>query len=93
MKPYIDEVQFDLFEGKKHYRTFLNDVSNDELVWHRDKKNREVFIIESKKWEFQMDNELPFEMKPGHLLEIEKETYHRLHKGNGELIIEIEEHE
>ena len=38
MKPYIDEVQFDLFEGKKHYRTFLDDVENNELVWHRDKR-------------------------------------------------------
>ena len=88
-KPYED--QLNLF-NKKFTRTFY-DAESDELIWHRDKKNRTVNVIKSDGWKLQMDNELPFEMKPGHLLEIEKETYHRLHKGKGELIIEIEEHD
>jgi len=73
-------------------RTF-DDVDSQELIWHRDYKNRTVRVIKSNGWKLQMDNELPFEMKPGHLLEIEKLTYHRLHKGEGELIVEIEEHD
>ena len=88
--PYAD--QLNLF-SKRITRIFDEETINDELVWHRDKKDRTIFVISGVNWKFQRDNELPFEMKPGHLLEIEKETYHRLHKGNGELIIEIEEHE
>jgi hypothetical protein len=88
-KPYED--QLNLFD-KKFVRTFF-DVESEELIWHRDAKNRTVKVLKSDGWKFQMDNELPFEMKSGHLLEIEKETYHRLHKGVGELIIEIEEHD
>ena len=89
VKPYED--QLNLFD-KKFVRTFHN-VKSDEMVWHRDAKNRTVRVLQSDGWKLQMDNELPFEMKSGHLLEIEKETYHRLHKGNGELILEIEEHD
>ena len=88
-KPYED--QLNLFD-KKFVRTFYN-AESDELIWHRDAKNRTVKVLKSDGWRFQMDNELPMELKPGHLLEIEKETYHRLHKGVGELILEIEEHD
>ena len=93
MKPYIDEVQFDLFEGKKHYRTFLNDVSNDELVWHRDKKDRTIRVVESKDWKLQIDNELPIPLLMGQKYEIKKEVYHRIHKGKGKLVIEIKEND
>ena len=88
-KPYTD--QLNLFD-KSFVRTF-DDVESEELIWHRDAKNRTVKVLKSDGWKFQIDNELPFEIKPGHLLEIEKETYHRLHKGVGELILEIEEHD
>jgi len=89
VKPYED--QLNLFDAK-FVRTFYN-AESEELIWHRDAKNRTIKVLKSDGWKLQMDNELPFEMKSGHLLEIKKETYHRLHKGNGELIIEIEEHE
>ena len=53
MKPYIDEIQYDLFEGRKHLRTFDN-VDSDELIWHRDEKNRTIKVIESKDWKLQI---------------------------------------
>jgi len=92
MKPYIDEIQYDLFEGRKHLRTFEN-VDSDELVWHRDKKDRTIKVIESNNWKLQMDNELPIPLLMGQEYEIKKEVYHRVHKGRGKLVIEIKEDE
>ena len=37
MNPY-QEIQ----QGEIIVRTFKNDVQDDELVWHRDKEDREV---------------------------------------------------
>ena len=93
MKPYIDDIQFDLFDGKKHIRTFDNNVDSDELVWHRDKKNRTVRVIRCKDWKIQFDNELPNIMDEGDIIKIKKEVYHRLHRGKGKLVLEIKENE
>jgi hypothetical protein len=38
-----------------------------------------------------MDNELPMELKEGMKLEIPKETFHRIGKGNTKLVIKIKE--
>ena len=93
MKPYIDDIQFDLFDGKKHIRTFDNNVDSDELVWHRDEKNRTIKVIESNDWKLQMDNELPIPLLMGQEYEIKKLVYHRVHKGKGKLVIEIKEND
>lgn len=86
MRP--DETRGNMFQ-----RVFNQDVAEDELVWHRDKKDRTIKVISGVNWKFQHDNELPFVMKVGDVLEIKKENYHRIHKGEGKLILEIEEHE
>jgi quercetin dioxygenase-like cupin family protein len=75
----------------KFKRVFSSDVSEKELVWHMDKENRIVEVLEDTDWYFQMDNELPIEMKRGDVLEIKKNTYHRVIKGNGDLVIKITE--
>lgn len=72
-------------------REFDTHIPNEELVWHRDKKNRVVEVIEGSGWKFQMDNGLPIELKEGMVLEIPKETYHRIGKGNTKLVIKIKE--
>ena len=74
-------------------RVFNSDCKDDDLVWHRDKKDRTIKVISGVNWKFQHDNELPFVMKIGDKIKINKETYHRIHKGQGKLIIEIEEHD
>jgi hypothetical protein len=38
-----------------------------------------------------MDNELPIELKEGMKLQIPKETFHRLGRGNTKLVIKIKE--
>ena len=44
-------------------------------------------------WKLQCDNELPIELELGRNYYIKKEEFHRLHKGNGELKLEIKEYD
>ena len=85
MKPYQE-----ILTPGYIYRKFTQNISEEELVWHRDKNDREVEILEPTDWMFQFDNELPQTLK-GKLL-IPKETYHRLIKGTGYLNIRIKEY-
>jgi len=68
-------------------RTFSQDIDEEELVWHRDREDREVIILEETDWQFQFDNELPQVLK--NTIFIPKNTYHRLIKGTGELNVHI----
>jgi hypothetical protein len=68
-------------------REFSKDVNSDELIWHRDKEDRIVEVIQNNNWMFQMDNELP-KILEGKLF-IPKETYHRVIKGDGDLVVKI----
>ena len=81
------------YSNKGNIRTFSKDVDPMELVWHQDKEDRNVEVLEGEGWQFQKDNELPFVMKVGDTINIEKMTYHRIHKGQDKLVIEIQEHE
>ena len=72
-------------------RVFSESVSEEDLVWHRDKADRVVTVLEGAGWKFQRDNELPFELHPGDKFFIEALEYHRIIKGNKELKIKIEE--
>jgi uncharacterized protein (DUF2344 family) len=78
--------------NNKFKRVFSSDVPERELVWHMDKENRIVEVLEDSEWLFQMDNELPISLKKGVKLEIPKETFHRVIKGSGGLKILIEEY-
>lgn len=75
----------------KFKRVFSSDVPEEELVWHRDKENRIVEVIEESDWYFQMDNELPIPLNKGVKIEIPKEVFHRVIKGTSDLKILIEE--
>ena len=85
MKPY-KEIQTQTCL----YRKFTQDISEDELVWHRDQNDREVTIMDSTDWMFQFEDQLPFTLKD--TLFIPKETYHRLIKGTGTLNVQIQEY-
>ncbi len=71
-------------------RVFSKDVETEELKWHFDNENRKVTILESDGWQFQMDNELPVDLKPGDITYIPKGVYHRIKRGNNDLKIKIE---
>lgn len=68
-------------------REFDNNVDSKELVWHRDKEDRIVEVLNNQDWFFQLDNELPKKLE-GRIF-IPKETFHRVIKGSGNLTIRI----
>ena len=74
-------------------RVVKKSVQKDQLLWHTDKKDREIKVIWGTGWKLQMDNQLPFELEIGRRYNINKGEFHRLHKGNSELKIEIREYE
>lgn len=72
-------------------RTFPVNVSEEDLIWHRDKKDRIIEIVYGKDWKIQIDNELPLDLKIGDFHFIKAGIYHRLIKGTSELKIIISE--
>jgi hypothetical protein len=45
--------------------------------------------MESGKWKLQMDNRKPFELEKGMVYDIPKMVYHRLIKGQYDLVLRI----
>jgi hypothetical protein len=83
MRPYIEEK-------KDGYiiREFSQDTPSFEFVWHRDKEDRTVQATHNTDWLFQLDNEIPQRLSKNKLF-IPKETFHRLIKGTGDLVVKI----
>lgn len=70
-------------------RTFSTDVDEMDLIWHTDKENRFIKVLEGNGWQFQYDEELPFEMTDGLGFPVMKGQIHRVIKGLGPLKIEL----
>lgn len=86
MKPYTEEVN----DGKI-LRTFSPNVESDELKWHQDLKDRKVTILEDGGWKFQIEDNLPVKLENANQLFIPKFVWHRVIKGDKNLVVEIEE--
>ena len=83
--PFIEEqISENIF-----IRTFSEDVDEMDLIWHTDKENRVVNVLEGNGWKFQFDEELPFEMVDGLNISIFEGRIHRIIKGQGPLKIEL----
>jgi len=72
-------------------RTFYCNVLQDELVWHRDKRNRIVEVLEGESWMIQFDEHLPKFLEPGEEFVIPAYTYHRIKRGTSDLTLKITE--
>ena len=72
-------------------RIFSIEVESEDLYWHKDKQDRRIEVISGEGWMFQSDNEIPIKLSPGDKFKIEKNTFHRIIKGNNNLIVYIEE--
>ena len=70
----------------KELRLFIDEM---ELIWHTDREDRVVHVIEGNNWKFQFDEQLPFEMLDGIDIVIPKGIIHRVIKGNGPLKIKV----
>ena len=77
-------------EGKM-VRIFTPDVESEELKWHQDLKDRKVTVVEDGGWLFQMENDLPNKLSVAQQILIPKFAWHRVIKGEGNLVVEIEE--
>ena len=81
MNPYSDQDDI---------RIFSKDVHPSNLVWHTDKENRKITVLNGNGWSFQKDNELPMELSVGDSLFIPEGQIHRILKGTTDLVIKIE---
>ena len=82
--PFIEEkIGENLF-----IRTFKQETDSGELVWHRDFEDRIIEPIEDTNWGFQLDNQLPIQLKKQ--IYIPKGVYHRLIKGDRDLKIKLQ---
>jgi hypothetical protein len=72
-------------------RLFKENINTNELKWHFDKQDRKVKVVKSNNWMLQMDNDIPKPLKEGQTIFIPKGVYHRVIKGQGDLIVKIKE--
>ena len=88
----MDDFPFKQVKIKENIvrRTFTMDVDKSELVWHMDREDRVVKVLEGASWYLQMDNELPTKLIEGKEYFIPKMCYHRIIKGTSNLVLEIQ---
>jgi len=80
-------------DSQNFIRIFNDNISSEHFVWHRDERSRSVKVVYAdKNWSLQFDNFLPFNLIKDMTLNINKNTYHKLHKGSGTLILLIKEY-
>ena len=87
-KPYSEKRNGNIIK-----RTFSQNVDENELLWHRDKEDRYIEVLNESDWSFQMDNEIPVKLTKGFKIFIPKEAFHRVIKGKTDLDILIKEGE
>jgi hypothetical protein len=72
-------------------RVFRENVREEDLIWHRDLKDRSLHVLEGNGWKLQRDNEEPMDLLEGHSYSIDKMEYHRVIKGEEDLVVRIYE--
>lgn len=82
--PFLEE-KIDGF----YQRTFSHDITESELKWHFDEEDRIVFCEHDTNWQIQMDNELPIKIEKNKSIFIPEGEYHRIIKGDGDLVVKI----
>lgn len=86
-KPFIDEK---ICEGV-WIRNFDPKEDKEDYVWHRDREDRCINVLDGNGWMFQFDNELPFFINKGDEFFVPKMVYHRIIPGTCTLRIKIDE--
>ena len=71
-KPYWEDADIREFDPLR---------SDDEFVWHRDREDREIEILDGEGWQFQLRDCVPWLLKKGMVFDVKKGEYHRLIKG------------
>lgn len=83
MLPYVESIYDDYT-----LRIFDSKHDHADFVWHRDREDRIVSIIEcGDNWMYQEDNKVPIDLFKNQTIKILKNTYHRVIPGSGKLVI------
>jgi len=70
-------------------REFNENINPIELMWHRDDEDRAIQLMEGLGWKIQIDNQLPQDLTKDRVINIKKHDWHRLIKGEGNLLVKI----
>ena len=70
-------------------RECSRETPQDHLVWHRDKQDRVVRVVSGSGWKIQFDNNLPVDLLEGKSYRIQKNVFHRVIKGDSDLVVEV----
>ena len=83
----VVEREFEIIE-----REFPADIDPETMVWHYDIGDREVTILETGgDWKFEAEGRTPRVLKEGDIVYVSKTTYHKIHKGKGNLKVSIKQ--
>lgn len=87
-EPYTD-IKLGAGVKLRAFDPSITDVK--DYVWHRDKEDRDIQVVDGDGWMFQFDNELPFCINKGDEFHVPKMVYHRIIPGSTQLRIKIDE--
>jgi hypothetical protein len=82
--PYLENSEESYF-----IRTFNQNTPSDELKWHFDDENRKIIPVSGHCWQIQIDNSIPEDLVIGNEYFIPVDVYHRIIKGEGDLVIKL----
>ena len=90
MLPFTEKI----IEENERYiliqRNFMSTLLEEELDWHMDREDRELYVVEGDGWYLQIENEIPQLMQKDSVFKIPKETWHRIiNKNNVNIIINV----
>jgi hypothetical protein len=83
MLPFKDNI----LDTNTVERIFSREIDDVELMWHRDAEGRIISSTIKTNWKIQLEDELPRVIE-GEIF-IEEGQWHRLIKGDGDLILKI----
>lgn len=85
-KPYRDSYCWEE-NHSRFIRSFDADTDERDLVWHRDTRDRVIDVVWNTGWQIQFEDQMPVSINT--VTEIPRMVYHRLIKGEGNLILDI----
>jgi len=71
-------------------RTFSSQIDPEELKWHQDDETRFIRVKKGSGWSIQYDNQLPQPLQEGRSYLVMRGEWHRVIKGDDDLVVEIE---
>lgn len=86
-RPYQEKLN-----GNVSIRKFYSDTDPNSLVWHRDREDRTIKVLNKTDWCIQVDNQLPLPLRKDASIFIPKGMYHRVIKGKTDLVVKIKKH-